>query len=163
MEKYYIDFKSKIGLIYLLADKDSLIAIDFNRNDNYQNAKKDQNHQILKLAKIQLTEYFEGKRKIFSVPISTSGTEFQKRAWRELQKIPFGKVLSYGQQAIKMNCPKAQRATGSANGKNPIPIIIPCHRIITADRKIGGFSNDIEIKRFLLRLEGHQFQGDHIV
>lgn len=91
---------------------------------------KDDTHKILLLAEKQLAEYFSGKRIAFDIPLNPNGTVFQQKAWGALQKIPYGQVWSYGEQAKYLKAPKAQRAVGGANGKNPIPIIIPCHRVI---------------------------------
>lgn len=163
MPNHYIDLKSSFGKIYLLANEKSLIALDFKKNDKFLAATKSPNHKILILAKKQLNEYFRGKRFEFTVPLEVHGTDFQQKAWNALLKIPFGYVLSYGEQAKNMKCPKAQRATGSANGKNPIAIIIPCHRIITSTKTLGGFSNDLKIKKMLLEHEGHHFIGDKLI
>ena len=102
----------------------------------------------------QLKEYFAGERKTFSVPLSiTGGTTFQKKVWKQLQRIPYGKTISYKQLAKAAGSEKAFRAVGNANGKNPIPIIIPCHRVINADGSLGGFSCGIEVKKQLLAVE----------
>jgi methylated-DNA-[protein]-cysteine S-methyltransferase len=101
-----------------------------------------------------LDEYFDGRRKRFDIPFSLSGTNFQKQVWKELSKIPFGKTVSYKDIARKIKNPKAVRAVGSANGKNPMCIIIPCHRVIAADGSIGGYSGGITNKQKLLRFEG---------
>ncbi|MCP3890681.1 MAG: methylated-DNA--[protein]-cysteine S-methyltransferase [Desulfobulbaceae bacterium] len=101
----------------------------------------------------QLSEYFAGERKTFSIPFSPAGTPFQGRVWMELQKIPYGHTASYGEIAERIGNPKACRAIGMANGKNPIPIIIPCHRIIGKDGSMTGFGGGLKIKKFLLDLE----------
>jgi methylated-DNA-[protein]-cysteine S-methyltransferase len=102
----------------------------------------------------QLNEYFERKRKQFNVPIDITGTDFQLRVWNELAKIPYGKVLSYKDIAGKVGGDKYVRAVGRANGQNPVPIIIPCHRVIETNGRIGGYSGGIGIKEKLLELEG---------
>lgn len=101
----------------------------------------------------QLLEYFSGKRKNFDLPLAPDGTDFQKLVWKYLYTIPYGKLVSYKMVANGINKPKACRAVGNANGKNPISIIIPCHRVITSDKKIGGYSSGLNIKRYLLNLE----------
>lgn len=102
----------------------------------------------------ELKEYFAGTRTKFTVPLSIeSGTKFQKSVWKQLEKIPYGKAISYKQLAGKVGSPNAFRAAGSANGKNPIPIIIPCHRVINHDSGLGGYSCGLDVKRKLLRLE----------
>ena len=102
----------------------------------------------------QLKEYFAGTRTKFTIPLSIGfGTKFQKSVWKQLEKIPYGKTISYKDLAGKIGSPNAFRAAGSANGKNPIPIIIPCHRVINHDRGLGGYSCGLDVKRKLLRLE----------
>ncbi|MFZ9623065.1 MAG: methylated-DNA--[protein]-cysteine S-methyltransferase [Ilumatobacteraceae bacterium] len=101
----------------------------------------------------QLREYFAGTRTRFSVPLHMEGTAFQKRAWRTMRKIPHGSTMSYAQQARAMGAPKAVRAVGSANGANPIPIIVPCHRVIASDGSLGGYALGLAMKRRLLALE----------
>ena len=102
----------------------------------------------------QLHEYFAGVRKEFKIPFDIAGTEFQKKVWKELQKIPYGKTASYKKIAEKVGGSSYVRAVGRANSQNPIPIIIPCHRVINTNGKIGGYSLGISIKEKLLELEG---------
>jgi methylated-DNA-[protein]-cysteine S-methyltransferase len=106
--------------------------------------------EIFHEIKIQLEKYFAGKLKKFSIPIYSNGTDFQKSVWKELTKIPFGKKITYKDVATKINHPKAMRAVGSANGKNPICIIVPCHRVIGADGKLSGYAGGIAAKEWLL-------------
>jgi len=160
---YYKSQKLSVGSIYLYANDDGLIALDFAPNPKYKHATLSKKHPILNQAFTELEEYLKGKRKKFDVKLNPIGTEFQQLAWKTLSKIPWGKVMSYGEQSKKMNRPNAQRATGSANGKNPLPIIIPCHRIITADQKLGGYSGDIKLKAKLLEIEGHQLIDGRVV
>lgn len=101
-----------------------------------------------------LKKYFEGKKYSFSFPLDLIGTNFQKEVWYAMKAIPFGKVISYKDLAIKIDRPRAFRATGSACGKNPIPIVIPCHRVISSDGSIGGFSLGLDLKRALMSVEG---------
>lgn len=118
--------------------------------------RRDDDNQspILNLAAIQLKEYFSGQRTSFDLPLAPAGTQFQMRVWRELSAIPYGQIISYGEQAKRMGQPKASRAVGAANGKNPIGIIIPCHRVLGANGSLTGFAGGIEIKRRLLAIEG---------
>ncbi len=109
--------------------------------------------RVLAQAVSELTEYFSGERKKFSVTLDAQGTEFQKRVWRELSKIPYGKTCSYSDIAKNIKNTKAVRAVGSANGKNPHCIIVPCHRVIAADGTLGGYSGGLKIKIRLLQLE----------
>ena len=101
----------------------------------------------------QLREYFAGKRREFDLPLDAGGTEFQRSVWRRLGEIPYGETISYGELARRVGNPKASRAVGSANGKNPIPIVIPCHRVIAGDGTLGGFGGGLPTKETLLALE----------
>lgn len=107
----------------------------------------------------QLTEYFEGNRTTFNLPLAPEGTEFQKKVWNQLQKIPFGKTTSYQQMANQLGDPKVIRAAASANGKNPISIIIPCHRVIGSDGSLTGYAGGLHRKKWLLEHESPVKQG----
>lgn len=108
---------------------------------------------LLYNAKEQLAEYFDGKRRKFDLPISLYGTDFQKKVWNVLCTIPYGETLSYGEVAARIGNPKASRAVGGANNKNPIMIIVPCHRVIGADGSLVGFGCGLPAKEYLLDLE----------
>ena len=146
---------SPVGKLRLVASEKGLVAIDV-RSDAKKNvtAKNASAQAILIKTKKQLEQYFAGKRTSFDVALDLVGTEFQVRAWRALCRIPFGKTISYGQQAANIKKPKAFRAVGSANGKNPIPIIVPCHRVVASDGSLGGYSLGLRMKKQLLVLEG---------
>lgn len=101
----------------------------------------------------QLREYFAGKRAEFDLPLAPEGTVFQRAVWRQLQEIPYGETISYGELARRVGNPKASRAVGSANGANPLPIVIPCHRVIASDGTLGGFGGGMPTKQMLLALE----------
>ena len=101
----------------------------------------------------QLREYFAGKRAGFDLPLAPAGTAFQRSVWRQLQEIPYGETISYGELARRVGNPKASRAVGSANGANPLPIVIPCHRVIAGDGTLGGFGGGLLTKQTLLALE----------
>ena len=101
----------------------------------------------------QLREYFAGKRAEFDLPLAPVGTAFQRSVWRQLQQIPYGETISYGELARRVGNPKASRAVGSANGANPLPIVIPCHRVIASDGTLGGFGGGLPTKQTLLALE----------
>lgn len=103
----------------------------------------------------QLREYFAGTRRNFTVPLHLEGTEFQQQAWAAMRNIRYGHTMSYAQQAKAIGKPKAMRAVGSANGANPIPIIVPCHRVIASDGSLGGYALGVKMKRALLALEHH--------
>ncbi len=156
---YAKKINSPIGELYLIANNEALVAIDNIISDLYKKAQKMEKHTILDLTEKQLNEYFWGERKEFELPLAPKGTDFQQKAWKALMKIPYGKVWSYGEQAKYLKNPKASRAVGGANGKNPIPIIIPCHRVIGSSGKLTGYSGGMKMKVALLKLEGHQLDG----
>ena len=110
-------------------------------------------HPILVRAELELRAYFAGERTSFTVPLDAAGTEFQKKAWAALLTIPYGETRSYGELARQIGNPKASRAVGAANGRNPISIIVPCHRAIASDGALTGFAGGLETKRHLLALE----------
>ena len=114
----------------------------------------------LAAAQKQLLEYFEGKRVVFDLPLELVGTPFQCRAWRALATIPYGATISYGEQARRLGHPRAARAVGAANGRNPIPIVLPCHRVIGADGSLTGFGGGLETKLALLELEARVLVAD---
>ena len=146
---------SPVGELTLVASKNGLVAIDLRNNAKQVVTAKDASAQsILLKTKKQLEQYFAGKRTSFDVALDLVGTEFQVKAWRALCRIPFGKTITYGQQASNIKKPKAFRAVGSANGKNPIPIIVPCHRVVASDGSLGGYSLGLRMKKQLLALEG---------
>jgi methylated-DNA-[protein]-cysteine S-methyltransferase len=116
-------------------------------------AKLDRRHPILLETERQLSEYFAGKRTRFAVPLEPRGSEFQKRVWSALKEIPFGKTRSYLDLAKTIGLPKASRAVGAANGKNPLSIILPCHRVVGASGALTGFAGGLETKAKLLTLE----------
>jgi methylated-DNA-[protein]-cysteine S-methyltransferase len=109
---------------------------------------------VLLQLRTELDEYFAGTRKSFSVKLAPEGTAFQRAAWTALTKIPFGETRSYGEQAASIGNPKAVRAIGAANGKNPIAIVVPCHRVIGANGTLTGYAGGLDKKEFLLKLEG---------
>lgn len=108
---------------------------------------------LLREACLQLDEYFQGRRKQFDLPLHYEGTAFQRRVWSQLQKIPYGETRSYEEVAAAIGSPKAQRAVGQANRRNPIMIIVPCHRVLRKNGDIGGFACGLSAKRYLLELE----------
>ena len=146
---------SPVGKLRLVASEKGLVAIDVRNNATQEVTAKNPSAQaVLIQTKKQLEQYFAGKRTTFDVALDLVGTEFQVQAWRALCRIPFGKTISYGQQAANIKKPKAFRAVGSANGKNPIPIIVPCHRVVASDGSLGGYSLGLRMKKQLLALEG---------
>lgn len=148
---------SPVGKIELVASDKGLAAILW-ENDNPDRVRlekilEDKDHPILLEAEEQLKEYFEGKRQTFSLDLDFAGTDFQKKVWEALLTIPFGETRTYGQIARQIGNPKAVRAVGAANSKNPISIIAPCHRVIGASGKLTGFAGGLENKALLLNLE----------
>lgn len=135
--------------LYLIATETHLINIQFTQP---QKALL-QTTELLSMATIQLDEYFQGKRTTFSLPFKLTGTPFQLAVWKELQNIPYGQTTIYKEIAQKINKPKAYRAVGMANNKNPLPIIIPCHRVIGSNGKLIGYAGGLKLKNYLLELE----------
>ena len=135
--------------LYLVATETHLINIQFTQP---QKALL-QTTELLSMATIQLDEYFQGKRTTFSLPFKLTGTPFQLAVWKELQNIPYGQTTSYKEIAQKINKPKACRAVGMANNKYPLPIIIPCHRVIGSNGKLIGYAGGLKLKNYLLELE----------
>lgn len=123
----------------------------------FKTAKEVKTHPLLSELKSQLKEYFAGNRKEFDLPLSLQGTPFQVKAWQTLLEIPYGKTFSYSDQAKKMKQPKAVRAVGTANSKNPICLIIPCHRVTRSDGTLGGYAGGVQIKQRLLELESKNY------
>lgn len=147
MEKSY--YKSPIGVLEIICEKDALISLKLVENID----KSDSETALIKEIKTQLYEYFSGKRKIFDIKLKTKGTEFQKCVWEELRKISYGKTKSYSEIAVAVGNKYTQRAIGSACNKNPIMIIIPCHRVISKNGELGGFAYGNSIKQKLLKIE----------
>lgn len=135
--------------LYLVATETHLINIQFTQP---QKALL-QTTELLSMATIQLDEYFQGERTTFSLPFKLTGTPFQLAVWKELQNIPYGQTTSYKEIAQKINKPKAYRVVGMANNKNPLPIIIPCHRVIGSNGKLIGYAGGLKLKNYLLELE----------
>lgn len=146
---YFCKYKFKNISLYLVATETHLINIQFTQP---QKALL-QTTELLSMATIQLDEYFQGKRTTFSLPFKLTGTPFQLAVWKELQNIPYGQTTSYKEIAQKINKPKAYRAVGMANNKNPLPIIIPCHRVIGSNGKLIGYAGGLKLKNYLLELE----------
>nr|WP_290989844.1 methylated-DNA--[protein]-cysteine S-methyltransferase [Hyphomicrobium sp.] len=156
-------FSSPVGTLKLVASPAGLVAILW-ENDKPERVRlgelhEDLTHPVLQKAEIQLGEYFSGDRKVFSVPLDLRGTEFQTNVWRALLTIPFGQTRSYGEIARQIGVPNGSRAVGAANGRNPVSIIVPCHRAIGANGSLTGFAGGLEIKRFLLALENEAQDG----
>lgn len=158
--EFYESLLTPIGTITLFGNNSHLREVHFGKRET--DAKKAPVKSAVGLAKKQLEEYFSGKRTKFSVPLSLEGTEFQKSVWKKLKTIPFGKLNSYGELAQKLGKPGASRAVGGANNKNPLPLIIPCHRVIGASGDLVGFAPGLASKRWLLKFEGHSLSENQI-
>ena len=146
-----------VGELKLVASERGLAGILWKNDDPHGSRflpqTRDEAHPILIEAERQLREYFAGERRSFSLPLDFVGTEFQKKVWNALVAIPFGETRSYGEIARQIGHPQAVRAVGAANGRNPISIVAPCHRVIGANGKLTGFAGGLEVKAFLLDLE----------
>ncbi|MCM1265706.1 MAG: methylated-DNA--[protein]-cysteine S-methyltransferase [Candidatus Gastranaerophilales bacterium] len=145
-------YETKIGKLGIAEEYGLVTNICFMSVKQPMNCKLCET-DIMKEAYTQLEEYFAGKRKEFDIPINPSGTSYQQQVWCELLKIPYGETRSYKDIAVAMGNDKSSRAVGNANNKNPIPIIIPCHRVIGSDNKPVGYAGGIDIKNFLLNIE----------
>jgi methylated-DNA-[protein]-cysteine S-methyltransferase len=158
--------ESPVGRLDLIATDEALVAVLWERDDprrvRLEPLVDAAEHPILNMTALQLGEYFAGTRRAFDIPLDFRGQDFQKAVWRALLTIPFGETRTYGQIALQVGRPTASRAVGAANGRNPISIIAPCHRVIGADGSLTGFAGGMENKRLLLNLEGarHSRQDD---
>jgi len=152
-----VTVKSPIGDLLLVADDSALIGLYFSGRKHIPAASKDwtlnAQHPLLRDAAKQLGEYFAGKRKEFTLPLRFAGTEFQQEVWQEIARIPFGKTVTYTDLAERVGAPQAVRAAGTATGRNPISIIVPCHRVVGKNGDLCGFAGGLEKKIHLLGLE----------
>jgi len=155
MNKRYTTYTSPLGIMTLQADGDGLLGAWFETQTTLPNdlGAYKENDPILTKAIKQLEEYFAGRRTTFELPISASGTDFQRRVWQALTTIPYGETCSYQDLANAIGNPKAVRAVGLANGKNPVSVIVPCHRVIGKNGKLTGYAGGVERKAKLLKLE----------
>lgn len=164
---HYHEMPSPVGRLRLVADRDALRGIGFKLE---RHPKPSLPHWIfvadpqmsapIAAACRQLQEYFAGERQTFELPLRPLGTPFQLAVWQELARIPYGVTISYGELARRIDQPAAVRAVGAANGRNPLPIVLPCHRVIGADGSLTGFGGGLPTKRFLLALEDRSARGD---
>lgn len=152
---YYCYLTTPIGDLLLAGDDDALSLVGFPTGKMRHDPDPDwiYNEKPFAIARQQLQEYFAGERKEFDLTLNLSGTEFQVQVLEELQRIPYGETTSYGAVAERIGRPKAVRAVGAANGRNPIPIIVPCHRVIGSSGNLTGFGGGLDTKAELLRLE----------
>jgi methylated-DNA-[protein]-cysteine S-methyltransferase len=149
---YYSKINSPVGPLLLAISEQGLMALEFHRGA-IPSPWVESEEKLASYVR-QLGEYFSGKRRQFDLRLDLRGTEFQKRCWRELLKIPYGETRSYADVARAIGQPSAVRAVGLANGQNPIAIVVPCHRVIGSDGSLTGYGGGLEVKRKLLELEG---------
>lgn len=151
---------SPVGVLKIVASDKALVAVlwedDNPRRVPLSASGEDDRNNLLCEAERQLSEYFSGSRRSFSLPLDMRGTAFQKSVWKALLTIPFGETRSYGELARAVGNPTASRAVGAANGRNPLSIIVPCHRVIGSSGKLTGFAGGLNAKRVLLDIEAKQ-------
>ena len=152
--KYWTTMETPVGELFIAGRDGKLTDVLFRRPKGFPGPMWERSDKPFAEVKKQLGEYFSSKRKKFDLDLAPEGTPFQLAAWRQLRRIPYGKTISYGEQASRMGNPKASRAVGGANGENPISIIVPCHRVIGADGRLTGFGGGLAKKKKLLDLEG---------
>lgn len=160
MESEFITINTPLGKIIIAGNNQGVHSVNFSQSEvNYTSVHP----ELLKCAQ-QLTEYFEGTRKTFDVTLNFKGTSFQKMVWNEVLKVEFGCTASYSEIAVKLNLsPYSSRAVGMANGKNPLLIIMPCHRVIGEDGKLTGYSGGLDRKRWLLTHEKNLFKSESLL
>ena len=161
---YYCYLDTPIGELLLAGDDDALCLVSFPEGSMRRDPEPDwiYKEKPFSAARQQLTEYFAGERREFDLPLKLSGTEFQMNVLHALQQIPYGETTSYADIAERIGRPKAVRAVGAANGRNPIPIIVPCHRVIGSHGDLTGFGGGLDTKEALLRLEAEHSQFPNV-
>ena len=147
--EYHLSYSSPLGFLILKSEGLFVTEISFSEND----IQEQNTCEALEKCKEQLENYFSGRTFAFDLPLHPEGTEFQRKVWSELQKIPYGETITYQQLAVRLGDPKLVRAVGTANGRNPIAVIIPCHRVIGAGNKLTGYAGGIWRKQWLLEHE----------
>ncbi len=167
MTLFYKEIQSPVGKLKLVASAKALVAVLWEEEPpnrvKLDTMNLDLQHPILIEAERQLSEYFAGERTEFDLPLEPEGTEFQKRVWQALRNIPFGKTKSYRDLARAVGLPDASRAVGAANGKNPLSIVVPCHRVVGADGSLTGFAGGLETKAALLALEARPLKNQEAI
>jgi len=156
--KYIFFYQTKIGIIGIVENDGAVTNVYF-PDEIIPSGMEMKETGLIKKAGEQINEYFSGKRSNFDIPLAPEGTEFQKNVWNVLKKIPYGKTFSYKQVAAAVGNPKASRAVGMANNRNPIPLFIPCHRVIGSNGKLVGFAGGLDLKESLLKLEKENAEG----
>lgn len=162
---YYCYLATPIGELLLAGDEDGLSLVSFPEGAMRRDPEDDwiYKEKPFAAARRQLTEYFAGERREFNLPVKLSGTEFQLSVLEALRNIPYGETMSYADIARRIGRPKAVRAVGAANGRNPVPIIVPCHRVIGSHGDLTGFGGGLETKEALLRLEAENSRFPNVV
>lgn len=153
----YDEFESPQGTMILTATPKGLAGVYFRGQKHFPERRewqRDSRHPVLRKARRELMEYFAGKRARFEVALDPQGTDFQRSVWKQIAKVGFGRTLTYGELAKRAGHPGSARAAGAATGRNPIGIIVPCHRILGANGSLTGYAGGLARKRALLRLEG---------
>lgn len=152
---YYNIIESPLGPILLTGDKKGLKHLNFLKGEKRVKIPEDwiENKEFFREAARQLEDYFSGKLQSFNLELDPEGTDFQRSVWKALCEIPYGETRTYKEIAVSIGKPKAYRAVGLANNRNPIAIIVPCHRVIGADGKLTGYASGLDVKEFLLKLE----------
>jgi methylated-DNA-[protein]-cysteine S-methyltransferase len=163
---YFSSYTSPIGHMLLVASDRGLRSTEFDYDKMKlaaarQNSEMIESDTALAETRCQLDEYFAGRLREFTMPLDLKGTDFQLRCWNALLRIPYGETRSYAYQAQAVGSPRGFRAVGMANHDNPIPIIVPCHRVITSDHKLGGYGGGLNVKEKLLELEGATWRRPH--
>lgn len=162
---YYDDFMTPIGRLRIVADDDGYLRqvwFQENRHPHALDADCQRDANAVAFAREQLLAYFAGDRQDFQLPLRPTGTAFQCHVWTALADIPFGETISYAELARRIGQPKAIRAVGAANGRNPLPIVLPCHRVIGSDGSLTGFGGGISVKRWLLSMESRAAGADDL-
>lgn len=149
----HYQYPTVLGLLTICEEDGAITSISVGQHVKAESTRHES--ELIRKAYTQFAEYLAGKRKAFDLPLAPRGTDFQKRVWKALCDIPYGETRSYKQIALAIGNPKAVRAVGMANNRNPLLVVVPCHRVIGADGKLVGYAVGIDKKEFLLRLEGN--------
>jgi len=155
MNEYFDHFETPLGLMEIRANNAAVLSINF-----VETVQQKRTNKVTDLAKSELLEYFDGERKTFNLPLAPEGTDFQQQVWKALTTVKYGDTCSYSDIANKIKNPKAVRAVGAANGKNPMTIVVPCHRIIGQDGSLTGYASGTKRKAWLLEHESQQASID---
>lgn len=161
MNLYELSMESPLGTLRLVADREALTGLYLpdHKGMPVLDARAASSHPVLERARAELTAYFAGRRATFDLPLAMAGTPFQREVWAALVAIPFGETRTYADLAKQLGRPRAVRAVGAANGKNPISIVVPCHRVVGASGALTGYAGGVEAKRWLLEHERAMIRG----